>query len=158
MKRMGANLFTIHKCTNCDSEKLPGPTLELFEMFLSINRPTTVARAHSWQKLVPLGLARRSRDRAPCEELSSGTVTDHLNTRRASVGQKSGNGLVIIKSPCNKFRTAGSQASLEVGDKGKPGESRRRKATRLQRDPRRHASRAAESHYRGGRVLCVLSC
>src|SRR4029079_3268009 len=32
-----------------------------------------------------------------------------------------------------KNRTAGSRASFEVTDKGKPGESRRRKATRLQR-------------------------
>jgi len=132
--------------------------LEPFEIILSINRPSTPTWAHSWQKVVPLGLARLTRDKAPCEECSCRTVTDHLNTRRASVGQISGNGLVSIKSPCNKFRTAGSQASLEVGDKGKPGESRRRKATRLQRVPRRHASRAAESHYRGGRVLCVLSC
>src|SRR3981081_2715771 len=49
-------------------------------------------------------------------------------------------------------RTAGSHASPEVSDKGKPGESRRRKATRLKRVLTRQASRAAESHYRGGRV------
>jgi len=37
----------------------------------------------------------------------------------------------------------------EASDKGKAGESRRRKATRLQRDAaagQRHASRAAEPH------------
>src|SRR5713101_8678841 len=50
-------------------------------------------------------------------------------------------------------RTAGSQAFSEVCDKGKPGESRRRKATRLKRVVKRQASRAAESHYRGGRML-----
>jgi hypothetical protein len=33
----------------------------------------------------------------------------------------------------HRIRTAGSQPSLEVGDKGKTGESRRRKATRLKR-------------------------
>ena len=35
----------------------------------------------------------------------------------------------------------------EVCDKGKPGESRRRKAPRLTRARARHASRAADSHY-----------
>src|SRR5881398_1473935 len=49
--------------------------------------------------------------------------------------------------------TAGSRTSLEVSDKGKPGESRRRKATRLPRVSARHASRAADSHFRGGRIL-----
>jgi hypothetical protein len=44
---------------------------------------------------------------------------------------------------------------LEVSDKGKPGESRRRKATRLPRNQKRHASRAAEPHYEGD-ALCVL--
>jgi uncharacterized protein YjdB len=53
----------------------------------------------------------------------------------------------------SKNRTAGSQASLGVCDKGKPGESRRRKATRLQRISMRHASRAAESHYTGERFM-----
>src|SRR6266516_318134 len=51
----------------------------------------------------------------------------------------------------SRYSTAGSQTSPEVGDKGKPGESRRRKATRLTRATARHASRAADSHYRGGR-------
>ncbi len=51
-----------------------------------------------------------------------------------------------------QFITAGSRSSLEVTDKGKTGESRRRKATRLPRDFSRHASRAADSHYRGGRI------
>src|SRR6266481_1037209 len=61
-------------------------------------------------------------------------------------------------------RTAGSQAFSEVCDKGKPGESRRRKATRLKRVFARQASRAAESHYRGGRmstrtfILAVTGC
>src|SRR5947199_7927665 len=48
--------------------------------------------------------------------------------------------------------TAGSRTSLEVTDKGQPGESRRRKASRLKRVNPRQASRAAESHYRGGRM------
>jgi hypothetical protein len=52
--------------------------------------------------------------------------------------------------------TARSLTSLEVCDKGKPGESRRRKATRLKRTVTRNASRAAEPHYTGG-ASCVLS-
>jgi uncharacterized protein YjdB len=51
-----------------------------------------------------------------------------------------------------KYCTARSLPSSEVCDKGKPGESRRRKATRLRRNSTRHASRAAESHYAGGSV------
>src|SRR5438445_163513 len=52
----------------------------------------------------------------------------------------------------SKNGTAGSQTSSEVGDKGKPGESRRRKATRLKRAVGRYASLAADSHYRRGRI------
>ena len=55
-------------------------------------------------------------------------------------------------------RTAGSQASTEVGDKGKPGESRRRKATRLKRVLKRYASRAAEHTREEGACHRVLSC
>src|SRR5256885_3465914 len=56
-----------------------------------------------------------------------------------------------------KNGTAGSLTSREVCDKGKTGESRRRKAPRLTRAAMRHASRAAESHYRGGRVMRAFS-
>jgi len=53
--------------------------------------------------------------------------------------------------------TAGSQASMEVGDKGKTGESRRRKATRLKRvlsrarpvEPPKHTTK-------GDACQCVL--
>ncbi|MDB4870290.1 MAG: hypothetical protein JWL97_1294 [Gemmatimonadales bacterium] len=66
------------------------------------------------------------------------------------IGRKGASSILVSAS---KNRTAGSLASLEVCDKGKPGESRRRKATRLKRVLMRHASRAAESHSRGGRVM-----
>src|SRR2546421_12334123 len=74
-------------------------------------------------------------------------VTIHLNDRRPCEGKS-------LPPHGERFeRTAGSHASPEVGDKGKPGESRRRKATRLTRATARYASRAADSHYRGGRVM-----
>jgi len=58
---------------------------------------------------------------------------------------------------CTFIRTAGSQPSLEVGDKGKTGESRRRKATRLKRvlsrarpvEPPKHTTK-------GDACQCVL--
>jgi hypothetical protein len=55
-------------------------------------------------------------------------------------------------------RTAGSQASPEVCDKGKPGESRRRKATRLKRVLTCQASRAAEHITGEGACHRVHSC
>jgi uncharacterized protein YjdB len=83
------------------------------------------------------------------ERLLFGDVTVHLKNRRPVAGIAAR--LYVGHDGSN--RTAGSLASTEVCDKGKPGENRRRKATRLQREVTRHASRAAETHYRGGRDL-----
>jgi hypothetical protein len=104
--------------------------------------------AQSSLKKMPLGKERCRDSSCRHTRFSSGGVTVHLNSRRPLVTDK---GLIEI-GELSGYSTAGSQASLEVGDKGKPGESRGRKATRLQRSPRRQASRAAESHYRGGRI------
>jgi hypothetical protein len=82
-------------------------------------------------------------------------VTLHLANRRSYVRNSSRLHVFWERLAVPHGRIA---SLFEVCDKGKPGESRRRKATRLKRLHGRHVSRAAESHYPGGRIPCVLSC
>ena len=71
-------------------------------------------------------------------------VTVHLNIRRLLEGESAVEGSRLAL-PCLDRQDRNLRD--EVCDKGKPGESRRRKAPRLKRATARHASRAADSHY-----------
>jgi hypothetical protein len=75
---------------------------------------------------------------------SLGEVTVHLTSRRLLEG---GNAVQLVCSAGLDIERQDRKPPREVCDKGKPGESRRRKAPRLKRAEARHASRAADSHY-----------
>src|SRR5687767_5142743 len=79
-------------------------------------------------------------------------VTVHLNGRRLGKGRSVDR---LLASALRGTERQDRKPPCEVCDKGKPGESRRRKAPRLKRAQTRHASRAADSHYKGGCIPCV---
>ena len=107
--------------------------------------PRTAFAAHTYNEAFRL-LGNHPRLIRPVEQLFGDArqqrVTLHLTNRRLIEPGNAGSGRIKL---CTELLN-GRIAPLVVCDKGKPGESRRRKATRLQRARARHASRAADLH------------